>query len=148
MYAPPTGIGPAQAYYVMHRGVGRDAFVASIMQTAEKGATTLDRETAGRSPTGQGGDWQQLDPVTAYAAQALGGTGRLLHRRQHRLGGAGAEERARRSFDDAVKRLGPRRTGSIATAGRRFGRIMVVLAGPPGRCSCCSSTRSGSRCSR
>ena len=42
MYAPPDGIGPAQAKYLFTETIGKDAFVASIMQTAEKGATTLD----------------------------------------------------------------------------------------------------------
>ena len=51
----------------------REAFVASIMQTAEKGATTLDHSDGWTiTDSGRPEAWQQLDPVTAYAAQSLG----------------------------------------------------------------------------
>ena len=73
MYAPPDGIGPAQGNYLLTEKVGTEAFVASIMQTAEKGATRLDRGGGWTiTDTGQPAGWQQLDPVSAYAAQVLG----------------------------------------------------------------------------
>src|SRR4051794_5549306 len=73
MYAPPDGIGPAQAKYLFTETIGKDAFVASIMQTAEKGATTLDHSGGWTiTDTGQAANWQQLDPVSAYAAQVIG----------------------------------------------------------------------------
>lgn len=73
MYAPPAGLGPAQANYLFTERVGRDDFVASIMQTAELGATTLQREGGWTiTDTGQAASWQSLDPVSAYAAQTLG----------------------------------------------------------------------------
>src|SRR4029077_8735593 len=73
MYAPPDGIGPAEAVYVYSERVPREAFVASIMQTAEKGATTLDHSDGWTiTDAGQAAAWQQLDPVSAYAAETLG----------------------------------------------------------------------------
>jgi hypothetical protein len=73
MYAPPEGLGPAQATYLFTEKVGTDSFVASLMQTAEKGATRLDRSAGWTvTDTGQAEGWQQLDPVSTYAAQLLG----------------------------------------------------------------------------
>lgn len=73
MYAPPDGLGPAQAVYLFTEQVDQSAFVASIMQTAEKGATTLDRGDGWRiTDTGDPSAWQRLDPVSAYSAQVLG----------------------------------------------------------------------------
>ena len=73
MYAPPDGIGPAQAKYLFTETIGKEAFVASIMQTSEVGATTLHRTDGWTiSDTGQAASWQRLDPVSAYAAQVLG----------------------------------------------------------------------------
>jgi uncharacterized membrane protein len=73
MYAPPDGLGPAQAHYLFTEKVGNDDFVASIMQSAEKGATTLAREGGWTiTDTGKAASWQSLDPVSAYAVQVLG----------------------------------------------------------------------------
>jgi hypothetical protein len=77
LYAPPDGVGPAEAVYVYSERVPREAFVASIMQGAEKGATTLDKpggHDAGWTitDTGKADAWTKLDPVSAYAAESLG----------------------------------------------------------------------------
>jgi uncharacterized membrane protein len=73
MYAPPDGIGPAQANYLFTERVSNEDFVASIMQTAEKGATRLERGGGWTiTDTGQAASWQALDPVSAYSAQVLG----------------------------------------------------------------------------
>ncbi len=73
MYAPPEGIGPAQANYLFTERVGNDDFVASIMQTSQLGATRLDRADGWTiTDTGDASGWQKVDPVSAYAAQVLG----------------------------------------------------------------------------
>ena len=74
-YAPPDGIGPAQAAYVLHERVDDEAFVASIMQAAEKGAVTLDRAEAAWTVTDKAGaeGWAGVDPVTAGVAGLLSG---------------------------------------------------------------------------
>jgi hypothetical protein len=73
MYAPPDGLGPAQASYLYTERVGNDDFVASLLQATEKGATSLDRQEGWTvTDTGKAASWQSLDPITAYAAQVLG----------------------------------------------------------------------------
>lgn len=47
-YAPPEGIGPAQAHYIANETTGRTQFVASLMHAAEHGAARLDHRTKGR----------------------------------------------------------------------------------------------------
>ena len=81
------------------------------MQTAEKGATTLDHSDGWTiTDTGQAARWQQLDPVSAYAAQVLGVPGGSFTADTSVSAGQEAEERAvevrrRRA------RAGPGRTG-------------------------------------
>ena len=53
MYAPPDGVGPAQAKYIFTESLDQEAYVATLMYAAEKGAIDLRRRTVtpGRSPT-------------------------------------------------------------------------------------------------
>ena len=76
MYGPPDGIGPAQAAYIMTERTDKRAYVASIMEAAEKGALTMDRPddkswtvTDTQGPQG----WAGLDPVTQRVARLTGG---------------------------------------------------------------------------
>lgn len=75
-YAPPEGIGPAQAQYLFRERLGRETFVASLMEAAEKGAVELGRGPAGswtisdkQGPEG----WRTVDPVTQSVAGLLSG---------------------------------------------------------------------------
>ena len=43
LYAPPEGIGPAQAKYIYSETVDRTTYVATLMHAAEKGAVDLTR---------------------------------------------------------------------------------------------------------
>jgi uncharacterized membrane protein len=78
MYAPPDGLGPAQANYLFTEKVGKHDFVASVMQTAEVGATKLSRNDGGWkiTDTEQKDAWDKLDPVTKYAVTTLGVRGK------------------------------------------------------------------------
>lgn len=75
MYAPPEGIGPAQASYILREKVDRTAYVASLLYAAERGAVHLDRSgqtwtiTDARGPEG----WEGLDEVTYGLADILPG---------------------------------------------------------------------------
>jgi uncharacterized membrane protein YgcG len=72
MYAPPDGIGPAQAAYVLTETVDDKAFVATMMYAADKGAVQLSQD--GRKWTITGKDeaaWGSVDPVTQLAGQSL-----------------------------------------------------------------------------
>ena len=73
MYAPPDGLGPAQANYLLTERIDKDDFVASIMQASELGATTLQHaEDWQISSSGDQVGWGRLDPVSAYAVTSLG----------------------------------------------------------------------------
>lgn len=77
MYAPPDGIGPAQAAYILTEDLDRKAFVATMMYAGEKGAVQLDQSgdqwtVAG---AGDGSAWTGVDDVTRLAGQALGVAG-------------------------------------------------------------------------
>ncbi len=76
-YAPPEGIGPAQATYVLTEKVEREAYVASIMHAAERGAVDLTRAGDWWTMTDRSGPsgWEKLDSGTVLVARLLGGPG-------------------------------------------------------------------------
>lgn len=77
LYAPPPGIGPAQAAYIYTEHPDREDFVASILYAAEQGAVTVDRNQGAWTMTDVGGPaaWARLDPVTGRVARLLPGQG-------------------------------------------------------------------------
>ena len=74
MYAPPEGVGPAQAAYILTEKVEDEAFVATMMYAAEKGAVQLsqDGNKWTISSTGNMPAWDQSDEVTRMAGRSLG----------------------------------------------------------------------------
>jgi hypothetical protein len=74
MYAPPEGIGPAQAAYLLTEKVDNKAFVATMMYAAEQGAVTLNQD--GKAWTLTGTDktdvWAKIDGVTQLTGAGLG----------------------------------------------------------------------------
>lgn len=77
MYAPPEGIGPAQAAYLVTEDVDDQQYVATLLYAAERGAITLERHGDGWTITDKGGaeGWAGLDPVTSGIAHVLSGPG-------------------------------------------------------------------------
>lgn len=73
MYAPPTGIGPAQAVYVMDEKVGRDQFIATVLHAAQHGAISLHLGSADRwrMNTEDPRAWDDLDVVTKAVGSTL-----------------------------------------------------------------------------
>jgi uncharacterized membrane protein len=127
MYAPPDGVGPAEALYVYSERVPREAFVASIMQTAAKGATTLDHDDGWTiTDTGQAAAWQQLDPVTAFAAQSLGVPGGSFTASKTVTAGKLLKSALDR-FEEATKSWA-RQNGLVITAGLGAGATVLVVA--------------------
>ncbi|MBV9831718.1 MAG: DUF2207 domain-containing protein [Marmoricola sp.] len=126
MYAPPDGIGPAEARYVYSERVPREAFVASIMQTAEKGATTLTHTDGWTiTDTGHQEAWQQLDPVSAYAVQSLGVPGGSFTADKTVSSGRTLQS-ALEHFEAATKSWA-RQNGLLAPAGLGvLGSVLVV----------------------
>jgi hypothetical protein len=77
MYAPPEGIGPAQAAYLLTEEVEDEQYVATLMYAAERGAIDLERGDGAWTITDKNGaeGWAGLDPVTSGVAHLLGGPG-------------------------------------------------------------------------
>lgn len=72
MYAPPDGIGPAQAEFLISESVGRTQYVATLLYLAQQGVITMRRNDAGEwslggGPTGDG----TVDPVSRKAIAGL-----------------------------------------------------------------------------
>ncbi len=128
MYAPPEGLGPAQASYLFTEKVGTNDFVASILQTAEQGATTLDHTDGWTiTDTGKADGWSKLDPVSAYAATLLGVQGGSFTADTSVSAGKLLKS-ALSDFDDATKNWA-RQNKLMVTAGiGSGGGILVVLA--------------------
>lgn len=73
-YAPPPGIGPAQAAYILDERVGRAQFVATVLHAAEQGVVTIERTDRDWTLREAGErSWQDVDPVTAELASLVGG---------------------------------------------------------------------------
>jgi hypothetical protein len=77
MYAPPEGIGPAQAQYILTEGIDREAYVATLMHAAQHGAVDLQKGGDSWTITDKAGPdgWRGLDPVTSSVAHLLSGPG-------------------------------------------------------------------------
>ena len=73
-YAPPPGLGPAQAAYVLDERVGREQFVATVLHAAEQGAVEVRRAGDGWTIRDLGG-WDRVDQVSAGLAALTGPTG-------------------------------------------------------------------------
>lgn len=75
MYAPPDGVGPAQAAFILTEKVDNEAFVATMMHAAEKGAVTLDQDGGAWTIASTAHpDWDAVDVVTMQAGHSLGVT--------------------------------------------------------------------------
>ncbi len=74
MYAPPEGIGPAQAAYLLSEEVENKTFVATMMYAAERGVVTLDQNGGAWTLKGTGDPaaWDKVDFVTYQAGSSLG----------------------------------------------------------------------------
>ncbi len=74
-YAPPPGIGPAQAKYVLTETIDKESFVASMLYAAERGAVVMDKVPSGWSITDKSGDdgWAGVDEVTLGMAALMSG---------------------------------------------------------------------------
>ncbi len=74
MYAPPDGVGPAQAAYLLTEKVENKAFVATLMYAAEKGAARLtqDGDSWHVLATDSEENWNSVDDVTQLTGSSLG----------------------------------------------------------------------------
>lgn len=132
MYAPPSGIGPAQATYILTEQVPTRAFVASLMYAAEQGAVKLDQNqgtwtvTAGEDPE----VWGRLDPVTQGIGSALGlhQPGAVFSAAPRSVSAGKQLKAALDSFENQTKGWS-RVSGLMETSGLgAFGFVVVILA--------------------
>jgi uncharacterized membrane protein YgcG len=135
MYAPPEGVGPAQAAYVLNERSDRSAFVASLMYAAEKGAVEVQRDAKTWTITDVGGAdrWNGLDPITARVARLLPGQGGSFVAEPSDIT-AGQQLRSEmRGFTGAVQSWGARnKILEMAGAGAAGGLLVIgglLLAG-------------------
>jgi len=77
MYAPPEGVGPAQAKYILTESIDQEAYVATLMYAAERGAIDLNKTGDAWTISDKQGPqgWTGLDQTTLGVAHLLGGPG-------------------------------------------------------------------------
>ncbi|MBF4769711.1 DUF2207 domain-containing protein [Nocardioides agariphilus] len=131
-YAPPDGVGPAQAAYLLTERTGKKAFVASVMQAAAKGAVTLERPsdkswtvTDTQGPQG----WAGLDSVTQRVARLTGGPG-LAFTASSSSVSAGEKLKTELAGFEAATRSWAKESGNMQSAGLGcLGGLFVIGGG-------------------
>ncbi|MXG90400.1 DUF2207 family protein [Nocardioides flavescens] len=129
-YAPPPGIGPAQAVYVMDEDVDRTTWVATMMYAAERGAITLTRDGDDWTITDKAGPegWSGLDSETRGLASLLSGPGTsFTAQRKSVTAGERLGEEVKR-FEKSVEEWGTS-SGNLARTGAGCGGGLLVLGG-------------------
>lgn len=126
MYAPPPGIGPAQARYLLTERIGKEAFVASILESSEKGATRLHRSDGWLiSDANDQAAWQRVDPATAHLNQLLGSRGGRFTADSSIAAGKLLQV-SMKTWDATIKKWA-RDAGLMTTAGLGlFGGVLVI----------------------
>ncbi len=127
-YAPPVGVGPAQGRYIFTERLGKESFVASVMQAAEHGAVVLDRESDGWRITDRNGPrgWDGLDQVTHRLAGLLSGPGTSFQAGRKDVA-AGKRLQSEKAALEAGTRQWARHEGLMTSTGG-FG-VLAVLGG-------------------
>lgn len=128
-YAPPDGLGPAQAYFVAHEQVGRERFVATLLHAAERGAVRLLPHDDGWTVFRDGTDAEAtLDPVTMQAVSLVPRGGSFTFRKKDVSAGRILKAHLD-AFEDAVRDWG-RDSGTVVRAGLGgAGGLLVIAAG-------------------
>ncbi len=128
-YAPPDGVGPAQAAFVLTEKTEKEAFVASLMYAAERGAVTLERGadswtiTDARGPDG----WAGIDPVTAEIAGLIPGPGQAFVAERDSVA-AGKVMQTQLQDQQQATRSWARSQGLIVPSGLGGAGALVVVA--------------------
>ncbi|MGZ5400026.1 MAG: DUF2207 domain-containing protein [Nocardioides sp.] len=133
-YAPPPGIGPAQAAYILEERVGREQFVATVLHAAEQGVVTLERQSPRAWSLRLAGEktWQDVDPVTA-------GLSTLIDTGERRFTASPTDSSAGKRLKEQLDSFEPRTkswalkqklmvTGPIGGAGGVLVIVMYVAA--------------------
>ena len=129
-YAPPDGVGPAEAMYVVTERVDNQAFVASLLWAAQQGAIDLTRDGDTWTITDTSGaeGWAKLDPVTASVAPLLGGPGGTFQASRSDVSSGQVLQSRIAAFEAETREWGTQ-NGYLTRAGLgRFGTVLVILA--------------------
>lgn len=129
MYAPPDGLGPAQATYVLQEEVDREAYVATLMHAAQHGAIDLDKDATGwtiRDKAGPDG-WRGLDEVSTSVAHLLSGAGSSFTASPESVSAGERLKKEIAAFEAKTTTWGAS-SGNLARAGVGGVGAMLVLA--------------------
>lgn len=130
VYAPPEGIGPAQAAYLVTEDVDDEQYVATLLYAAERGAIDLDRQDRTWTITDKNGaaGWAAVDPVTDRIAHLLGGPGTSFVADPDDVAAGKRLKDEIASFEDEVERWASS-SGLMVTSGLGgLGTIVVIGA--------------------
>ncbi len=130
MYAPPEGIGPAQAKYIFTESIDREAYVATLMYAAERGAIDLQKNGDSWTITDKAGaqGWAGLDEVTVGVAHLLGGPGSTFVASRKDVAAGERLKTEIASFESNVTGWA-RRSGNLVTVGLGgLGGLLVLGA--------------------
>jgi Predicted membrane protein (DUF2207) len=131
VYAPPEGIGPAQAAYLVTEEVDDEQYVATLLHAAQRGAIDLDRQGRAWTITDRNGaeGWSGLDPVTSRVAHLLGGPGTSFAADPDDAAAGKRLKDEIASFDEAVAAWGSS-SGLVVSSGLGgLGRLVIAGLG-------------------
>ncbi len=130
LYAPPDGIGPAQAKFIYSETVDRETYVATLMYAAEKEAIELTRSGTTWTIKDRNGPagWANLDPVTLGTAHILGGPGSTFTADKSDVAAGKRLRDEIALFDNSVESWA-KSSGHLVTAGLGGLGGFLVLAG-------------------
>jgi uncharacterized membrane protein YgcG len=130
MYAPPDGVGPAQAKYIFTESIGQEDYVATLMYAAEQGAIDLQKNGEAWTITDKQGaqGWAGLDEVTLGIAHLLGGPGTTFVAAPKDVSAGERLKTEIASFDENVKDWA-RKSGNLVSSGLGgFGGLLVFAS--------------------
>ncbi|WP_344304326.1 DUF2207 domain-containing protein [Nocardioides bigeumensis] len=130
MYAPPEGLGPAQAAYIFTEVSDREDYVATMMYAAERGAVKLERNQGAWTVTDQQGPkgWARLDKITNRVARLLPGEGGTFVALPSDVSTGKVLQSELSSFESSTKSWA-RQEGLMVTSGLAgAGGIVVLVA--------------------
>lgn len=125
-YAPPEGIGPAQAAYILHETTPQRAYVASLLYAADKGLVSMESpEKHSWTVTSKDAAAEGLDDVTRSTVHSLVGSGSFTASRKDVAAGLQLKQQLE-SFRSRVRTWGTA-SGNLSRAGfASWGRVAVI----------------------
>lgn len=129
LYAPPEGVGPAQAAYILRERVGKEQFVASLMQAAEQQQVSFhpDGDTWRLGPP-DGAPVGRLDEVTDSVVDGLGARQKTFTAKPDSVKSGRRLKHALESFDNDVKQWARRGSLMESSALGHGGGLLLIGA--------------------